>query len=204
MNSDDCSNSQQPIIGSINSSTLESRIFKLNNKANAAPNNYPSKPPMEPKQPPRRIEHKPSAAPTAFSMGGAGTGAFSPTAALPDSSRPLVGDISEPFWVQQQTTTARENNSSVWCDPDELFTTTVSRKLISMDDKVMFWEMTRALIELPEYSKLCPDSAIRTVEDLIDVLKRPEYRVLWIPEASQYLPKGMSSELLRYAYVIPN
>jgi hypothetical protein len=197
MNSDDCNNSQQSIIGSINSSTLESRIFKLNN--------YPSKPPpVEPKQAPRRIEHKQSAAPPVFSsVGAAGAAPFSP-AALPDSSRPLVGDISEPFWVQQQTTTARDNNS-VWCDPDELFNTTVSRKLlISWEDKVMFWEMTRALIELPEYCKLCPDSAIRTVEDLIDVLKRPEYRVLWIPQASQYLPKDMSSELLRYAYVIPN
>jgi len=150
---------------------------------------------VEPKQAPRRIEHKQSTIP-ASSAGVAG--AFSPTA-LPDSSRPLVGDISEPFWVQSSV---REN--AVWCDPDELFNTTVSRKLISCEDKVMFWEMTRALIELPEYCKLCQDSAIRTVDELVDLLKRPEYRVLWIPEASQYLPKDMSSELLRYAYVIPN
>lgn len=109
----------------------------------------------------------------------------------------VVGDVAEPFWVQ-----AVEENS-VWCDPDELFLIHAKRK-ITLTDKRMFWEMARALIELPELSLASHDSKIRTAGDLTRVLLRPEYRILWIPEAAQFLPKEVATELIRSAYVVPD
>ncbi len=110
---------------------------------------------------------------------------------------PVIGDVAEPFWVQSP----QEN--SVWCDPDELFLLHVKRK-ITLTDKRMFWEMARALIELPELSLASHDSRIRTALDLTRVLVRPEYKVLWIAEAAQILPKEVATELIRSAYVVPD
>lgn len=109
----------------------------------------------------------------------------------------VVGDVAEPFWVQSL------QEHSVWCDPDELFLTNAKRK-ITLTDKRMFWEMARALIELPELSLASHDSKIRTAADLTKVLLRPEYRILWIPEAAQFLPKEVATELIRSAYVVPD
>jgi hypothetical protein len=67
----------------------------------------------------------------------------------------------------------------------------------------MFWEMARALIELPELSIASTGSKIRTPADLTAILKRPEYRVLWTADAAQYLPKEMAVELITSAYVVP-
>ena len=115
----------------------------------------------------------------------------------PRSPPPVVGDVAEPFWVQSP----QEN--SVWCDPDELFLLHVKRK-VTLTDKRMFWEMARALIELPELSLASHDSRIRNASDLTRVLVRPEYKVLWIAEAAQILPKEVATELIRSAYVVPD
>jgi hypothetical protein len=134
-------------------------------------------------------------------------GGFGPTAqqqqqqqqqyAPPDSSRSpptVIGDVAEPFWVQSTL------ENSMWCDPDELFLTSVKRKVT---DKRMFWEMARALIELPELSLASHESKIRCAADLTKLLQRPEYRILWIAEAAQFLPKDVATELIRSAYVPP-
>lgn len=115
----------------------------------------------------------------------------------PRSPPAVIGDVAEPFWVQSP----QEN--SVWCDPDELFLLHVKRK-ITLTDKRMFWEMARALIELPELSLASHDSRIRSATDLTRVLVRPEYKVLWISEAAQFLPKEVATELIRSAYVVPD
>jgi len=88
-----------------------------------------------------------------------------------------------------------------WADPDDLFVT-LAKHLITANDKRMFWEMARAIIELPELSLACQNSRVRTAEDLTQILQRPEYRILWITEAPQYIPKEVASELIRSAYVI--
>jgi hypothetical protein len=107
---------------------------------------------------------------------------------------PIIGDISEPFWVQS----TREG--SMWTDPDDLFSSE-ARKYISSVDKKVFWEMARAVLELPELSQHCK-TGIRNSTDLAAVLKRPEHRVLWTPEAPEYMPKDVATELIRSAYVV--
>eukprot|EP01034_Spumella_vulgaris_P032298 gene32298-39877_t len=107
---------------------------------------------------------------------------------------PIIGDISEPFWVQS----TREGSN--WTDPDDLFASE-ARKYISSVDKKVFWEMARAVLELPELSQHCK-SGIRNSTDLANVLKRPEHRVLWTAEAPDYMPKDVATELIRCAYVV--
>lgn len=85
----------------------------------------------------------------------------------------MIGDVSEPFWVQKAV------EGSVWCEPDELFMNE-SKRLISVTDKRVFWEMARAIIELPELANRC-SNGIRNTRDLTNILKRPENKVLWTP-----------------------
>lgn len=106
----------------------------------------------------------------------------------------VIGDISEPFWVQNK------KEGSVWSDPDDLFLIE-AKKLISSTDKRVFWEMARSILELPELSIHC-QSGIRNSTDLANVLKRPEHRVLWIAEAPDYMPKDVATELIKSAYVL--
>jgi hypothetical protein len=88
-----------------------------------------------------------------------------------------------------------------WCDPDELFNTE-SRKAINATDKRVFWEMARAIMELPELASKCT-CEIRDSKDLAAMLKRPEFRVLWTAEAPDILPKDAAAELIMAAYVQP-
>ena len=108
----------------------------------------------------------------------------------------VIGDVAEPFWVQP----IQEN--AAWCDPDELFLQH-AKQLITHTDKRMFWEMARALLELPELSMASSQSKIRTAKDLTAVLKRPEFRVLWLEDAAQHLPAIVTTELIKSAYVVP-
>ena len=142
------------------------------------------------------------------------------------------GDISEPFWIQfpQSLSThlnqnqlqlntpisyspitpryANELDASkglsqtypVWCDPDEAFITDV-KKHITMTDKIIFWEMAKAIMEMPKLSENC-DPVIRNSKDLAGILKRPEFRFLWSPDAPDLLPKDAASELISAAYVL--
>lgn len=88
---------------------------------------------------------------------------------------------------------------SNWCDPDEAFIIEV-KKNITMTDKIIFWEMAKAIMEMPKLSEQC-DSIIRNSKDLASVLKRTEFRFLWSPDAPDLLPKDAASELVSAAYV---
>jgi hypothetical protein len=101
-----------------------------------------------------------------------------------------VGEITEPLWVYKEP--------HGWIDPDELFMIQ-TKKLITVTDKRVFWEMARSIIDLPQLAgKLkCP---IKSSKDLAGYLKRPEYKVLWSIEAPNYLPKDAATELLTSAY----
>lgn len=88
---------------------------------------------------------------------------------------------------------------SMWCDPDEAFIAEV-RKHITPADKTKFWEMAKAIMELPKLSEHC-DSAIRNSKDLAAILKRVEFKFLWSADAPDLLPKDAASELVSAAYV---
>lgn len=105
----------------------------------------------------------------------------------------IIGDVAEPFWVQGV------KEGSLWADPDELFVND-SKRLISTTDRRIFWEMARALIELPEISMVV-QSGIRNTAELSAMLKKPEFRILWTHEAPEYLPKAMAVDLIRAAFV---
>jgi len=53
--------------------------------------------------------------------------------------QPVIGDITEPFWVQST------NDGAVWGDPDDLCLSEAKR-LISNNDKKIFWEMARSIM----------------------------------------------------------
>ena len=156
-----------------------------------------------------------------LNMGNRGMGLV-PTSAM-------IGDVGEPIWVQlshphgnptDQVTgsnTPGTPNSEVftvksdgykdiaapayssWSDPDELSMTEI-KKFISLGDKKTFWEMSRAIIELPEISEHCK-SGVRSSKDLIFLLKNPEFKVLWTAEAADILPKQAAADLVTAAYV---
>jgi hypothetical protein len=89
-------------------------------------------------------------------------------------------------------------NYSSWLDPDEA-SMIDTKKIITNADKKIFWEMARAIIELPEISEYC-NSAIKNSKDLAALLKRPEFKILWTAEAADILPKHAASELVTAAY----
>lgn len=107
----------------------------------------------------------------------------------------IVGDVTEPFWVQAL------KEGAIWTDPDDLFVQVEAKRLLTTTDKRVFWEMAKALIELPEISRACRRGSIRNEEELTLALKKPEYRVLWTIDGPDILPKTAASELIRAAYV---
>lgn len=111
------------------------------------------------------------------------------------SNQQIIGDVSEPFWVQAN------KDGGCWMDPDDLSAQEV-RKTVTATDRRIFWEMARSLIDLPELSMACKTS-VRSPADVTAILKRPEFRVLWTPDAVESLTKEMAVDLIRAAYVSP-
>ena len=75
-----------------------------------------------------------------------GSHSLSSTATLSDQPVPItpqqqqvIGDITEPFWVQATT------DGAVWGDPDDLCLSEAKR-LVTASDKRIFWEMARAIM----------------------------------------------------------
>lgn len=112
---------------------------------------------------------------------------------IPTQNSSVVGDVSEPFWIQQM------KEGSMWNDPDELFLTEAKR-FFTITDKRIFWEMGHALIELPEISNACK-GMICNANDLVTILKKPEWKVIWTNEAADILPREMAAALVQAAYV---
>ncbi len=110
-------------------------------------------------------------------------------------SSAFIGEITEPFWVQNQVC-----DPPVWCEPDEVFLQE-AKKLISITDKRVFWEMIRAVIELPQLIVNCK-SSIKSIRDIATVLKRTENRYLWTTDGSVWLPPQVAADLISSAYVI--
>jgi hypothetical protein len=106
----------------------------------------------------------------------------------------IIGEICEPFWIQS-------SKDSPWMEPDELFYIE-SKRLINSNDKRVFWEMVRAIIEMPELSAICKAAKIRDQKDLATIFKKPEFKILWTSDASNIIPKEAAAELITAAYVI--
>jgi hypothetical protein len=113
---------------------------------------------------------------------------------IPNIMHTVIGDVGEPFWIQST------KEGSVWTEPDDLFLIE-SRRFITTTDKRIFWEMARALIELPEISAACKCS-IRNASDLTIFLKKPECTVFWTMDGPDILPKDMAADFVRHAYVL--
>jgi hypothetical protein len=138
-------------------------------------------------------------------------------------------EVGEPFWIEQKPlqpfTTApiikqemlspsfpEDSNrlntknsefsfsSVTWCEPDEAFLKDIKRLITVIDIKI-FWEMAKAIMELPtllEHSR----STILNSRDLAVMLKRIEYKFLWTSDALDFLPKDAAMELVSAAYMI--
>lgn len=86
-----------------------------------------------------------------------------------------------------------------WTDPDEQSMAEI-KKYITATDKKIFWEMIKAIIDLPEITEFCR-TAIKSSKDLATLLKKTEYRVLWTSEGADIIPKQIAADLVRAAYV---
>eukprot|EP01041_Mallomonas_annulata_P007489 gene7489-15328_t len=103
----------------------------------------------------------------------------------------VIGDVSEPFWVQRP--------GQRWSDPDELFLSDMRNK-ITVTDKNTFWEMLRAIIELPSFAQLV-DVSVKDESDMVRILKAEEYRILWTSEAPNFFPSAAAADFIRAAYI---
>ena len=106
-------------------------------------------------------------------------------------SHVLVGEVGEPFWVQ--------GKGDVWYEPDELFALG-AKKIITETDRKELWEMISVLIDCPAIGAAM-QSGLGNVKDIVYILRKTEFRVLWSPEAANYLPQDLLAELICDAYV---
>ena len=83
--------------------------------------------------------------------------------------------------------------------PDDMFLSDM-KNCITVADRRLFWEMARLIIELPTLANKLTRSDIRCTTDLANVLKKPEYAILWSAEAPEYLPKEAASILIGSAF----
>lgn len=144
-------------------------------------------------------------------------------------SNSLIGDVTEPFWIQPIVSSANmnflqlnspSNNSSSnnnssnnnssnsnscygnWIEPDEYFNTIEAKKLINNHDKKLFWEMIKALVELPSLRQAWIALGGIPLTEMANLLKKNEHKVLWLNEATDCLPRELLSDLVKHAYVI--
>ena len=119
----------------------------------------------------------------------------------PTIFNPALSQYSAPVTPHPNSESDKLHASTfqMWCDPDEAFITEI-KKHITIADKIIFWEMAKAIMELPRLSEYC-DSVIRNSKDLAAILKRTEFKFLWSADAPDLLPKDAASELVSAAYV---
>lgn len=117
----------------------------------------------------------------------------------PTMFNPAPSQYSAPVTPHCNSDSEKQCAFQTWCDPDEAFITEI-KKLITIADKITFWEMAKAIMELPRLSEYC-DSVIRNSKDLAAILKRTEFKFLWSADAPDLLPKDAASELVSAAYV---
>lgn len=89
-----------------------------------------------------------------------------------------------------------------WIDPDELFLEE-AKSLLASSDGVYFWEMLKAILELPPLQSQCK-GRIRSPQHIVDILVRHEFRCLWSYQANKklpgFLPKKYALQLTQHAF----
>lgn len=88
-----------------------------------------------------------------------------------------------------------------WADPDELFVEE-AKTLLSPADGIYFWEMLRAILELPSLQSQCK-GRIQSPQHIVDVLVRKEFRCLWSYHSKKlpgFLPKKYALQLIQHAF----
>lgn len=88
----------------------------------------------------------------------------------------------------------------MWYDPDELFITDIKKYVTTLDIR-LFWEMARAIMELPKLSEHC-HAIINNSMSLAALLKKMEYRFLFSEDSSNILPRDAAIDLVAAAYVV--
>jgi len=130
----------------------------------------------------------------------------------PQVAEGVVGEVMEPFWVRRDAPgavlvpgdgfmsqhTGRDATGQVecWQEPDELFLHEVASKHISLADIQKFWEMLQSVIDMPVLGDCCHCPVLKTHSDIANLLKKPEYKVLWIRGTPDILPKGVVCDLV--------
>jgi hypothetical protein len=99
----------------------------------------------------------------------------------------VIGDVGEPFWLR--------GHDGCWIEPDNLLE---ESGVITPDDRIMFWEMVRCIVEMPKLTNHI--TFPRTVQDIVDIVRRPENRVLWTANGHSCLPTHAVHTLLAIAY----
>jgi hypothetical protein len=87
-----------------------------------------------------------------------------------------------------------------WLSPDEMF---LAKTTITHAQKKIFWEMFSVLTEYAEYAEYMK-SGPSSPNEIGKLLKRPEFRVLWINEGIDFIPKEVATDLLVSAYTDMN
>ncbi len=120
-----------------------------------------------------------------------------------DSPTPMKGnnrnicDVRLPFWIKNKTV------GSVWEEPDDYFMqNNFKNEYVTSVDRKIFWECAQCVIELPHLKQaLGPKSRMRSIDDLINILSRPEYKILWMDNHVDVLPKACACALLSKVYI---
>ena len=111
------------------------------------------------------------------------------------NGKQIVADVSEPVWVRV------DKEGCVWQEPDDTYAT--NRQVVTVTDRRLFWEMSRAVVSLPQLSHFC-QGPVRTSATLCAFLLCKEHKVLWYPEVSlDFLPKDDALDLIKRAYCTP-
>lgn len=116
------------------------------------------------------------------------------------SNMPIITDASEPFWIKCEET-------NTWMECDDLSLETL-RKIVSTEDKIMFWEMVSAILEFPEFATICENNQrgasfeISNAADLVKIMQSKENRILWIDSAVYSLPIEVTAGLIKSMYVL--
>ena len=124
------------------------------------------------------------------------------------------GKASAVAWTDFETTVSSDEDFRVdsrlrvlvkqkeeWVDPDELFLEE-AKTLLSPTDGVYFWEMLRAILELPSLQSQCK-GRIQSPQHIVDVLVRKEFRCLWSYQSKKlpgFLPKKYALQLIQHAF----
>jgi hypothetical protein len=138
------------------------------------------------------------------------------------SSPPLVGEVCQPFWVQ-------ESDGKEWAEPDDISEKEIER-VVSSEDKRVLWEMLSVVMEYSSpikslalsqvdsnssehststsfdstHSSVSASYDLHTPLELADLFGRKEFRALWSQEGPESLPTSATMELIRKAYTVQN